>query len=373
MDNYHALALFSGGLDSILAVKVVQKQGLNVLGLHFVSPFFGHPDKVEHWQKLYSIPIKIVDVAEEYVRMLQEGPKFGWGKVLNPCIDCKIFMLKKAKNLLSRFGTKFIISGEIVGQRPMSQRRDALYLIRREAEVKDILLRPLSARLLEPTPMEESGLVNRDKLLGISGRGRKEQLKLAREFKLSEIPSPAGGCLLTEKESAKRYLPLLQRLKEPEASDFYLANVGRQYWSGNRFRRFRYWLSIGRNKEDNEHLLSLAKETDYLFKLKDFPGPIGLGRPFEVQCSMFNVQCSGSEPPQGLRVREDWPDEIIHSAASLICGFSPKARRSKRQIEVEVSRYRQKWSVLALPANGFSMDWQQPIWDKEGGIRVKEA
>jgi len=351
MDNYHALALFSGGLDSILAVKVVQKQGFNVLGLHFVSPFFGHPDKVEHWQKLYSIPIKIVDVAEEYVRMLQEGPKFGWGKVLNPCIDCKIFMLKKAKDLLSRFGAKFIISGEIVGQRPMSQRRDALYLIRREAEVKDVLLRPLSARLLEPTPMEESGLVNRDKLLGISGRGRKEQLKLAREFKLHEIPSPAGGCLLTEKESAKRYLPLLQRIKEPEASDFYLANVGRQYWSGNRFR---YWLSIGRNKDDNEHLLSLAKETDYLFKLKDFPGPIGLGRP-------------------AIAKKGEWPEEIILSAASLICGFSPKARRSKRQIEVEVSRYKKKWSVLALPANGFSMDWQQPVWDKEYGIRVKEA
>ena len=365
MDNYHALALFSGGLDSILAVKVVQKQGLNVLGLHFVSPFFGHPDKVAHWQKLYSIPIKVIDVSEEYVRMLKEGPKFGRGKVLNPCIDCKIFMLKKARDLLSRFGAKFIITGEVVGQRPMSQRRDALYLIRREAEVKDVLLRPLSARLLEPTPMEESGLVNRDQLPGISGRGRKEQLKLAREFKLHEIPSPAGGCLLTEKESARRYLPLLQKGEDIEAADFYLANVGRQYWSGNSLHRFRYWLSIGRNKDDNEHLLSLAKETDYLFKLKDFPGPIGLGRPFKVQSSMFSVQCSGNELPQGLRDREDWPEEIILSAASLICGFSPKARRSKRQIEVEVSRYKRKWSVLVLPATGFSVDWQQPVWDKE--------
>ena len=358
MDNYHALALFSGGLDSILAVKVVQKQGLNVLGLHFVSPFFGHPDKVAHWQKLYSIPIKVIDVSEEYVRMLKEGPKFGRGKVLNPCIDCKIFMLKKARDLLSCFGAKFIITGEVVGQRPMSQRRDALYLIRREAEVKDVLLRPLSARLLEPTPMEESGLVNRDQLPGISGRGRKEQLKLAREFKLHEIPSPAGGCLLTEKESARRYLPLLQKGEDIEAADFYLANVGRQYWSGNRFCRFYYWLSIGRNQEDNKLLLSLARQSDYLFKLKNFPGPIGLGRP-------FIVQCSGSEAPQVLNDREDWPDEIIHSAASLICGFSPRARRSRRQIEVEVSRFTKRWSVFVLPANDFARDWQQPVWSKE--------
>jgi len=347
MKNYDALALFSGGLDSILAVKVVQKQGLDVLGLHFVSPFFGHPDKVAHWQELYSIPIKIVDVAEEYMRILQEGPRFGWGKVLNPCVDCKIFMLKKAKELLSHYGAKFIISGEVLGQRPMSQRRDALYLIRREAEVKDVLLRPLCAKHLDPTPMEESGLVDRDKLLGISGRGRKEQLRLAREFGLREIPTPAGGCLLTDKESAKRYLPLLQKVKGAEASDFYLANVGRQYWSGN------YWLSIGRDKNDNQQLLRLAKDSDYIFKLKDFPGPIALGR-------SAGKGESGEEERQG----EDWPEEVILSAASLVCGFSPKARKSKRKVVVEIRKDKEKRSVLVLPEDGSSMDWQEPRWEK---------
>jgi hypothetical protein len=333
--TYHALALFSGGLDSIIAAKVIQAQGLDVLGLHFVTPFFGKPERIPGWEKNYGIPIAAVDISKEYVRLLRNWPLHHFGKVLNPCVDCKILMLEKARELLQVYDARFIISGEVVGQRPMSQRRDALNIIRNGAEVKDILLRPLSARLLDPTPMETSGLVDRDKLPQISGRGRKKQLELAGEFGITDIPTPAGGCLLAEKESAIRYWQILKHFPAPEPDDFFFSNVGRQYWSGP------HWLAVGRNQKDNEELRRLTRDTDYRFDLVDFPGPAGVGRPVPGQ---------------------EWNMETIKQGAALMTSFSPKARQSHRAVAVRIRHKGTEQDVLVVPDRDLVGTWTTPDW-----------
>ncbi|MEG2139801.1 MAG: tRNA(5-methylaminomethyl-2-thiouridylate) methyltransferase, partial [Bilophila sp.] len=169
----HAVALFSGGLDSILATRLIQEQGLVVRCLHFVTPFFGKPHLIPHWEEVYGLSIEAVDVSEAYIRLLLERPEHGFGKVLNPCVDCKILMMRTAREIMARLGATFLISGEVLGQRPMSQRRDTLNVIRREGAVRDTLLRPLCAQHLDPTEPELSGLVDRSRLLSIFGRGRK--------------------------------------------------------------------------------------------------------------------------------------------------------------------------------------------------------
>ncbi|WP_045215755.1 tRNA (5-methylaminomethyl-2-thiouridylate)-methyltransferase [Desulfonatronovibrio magnus] len=337
--NFDGVALFSGGLDSILAIHLIQEQGLKVLGLHFCSPFFGHPERIAKWEKQYHIPVEKVDISKEFISMVQSGPQYGTGKILNPCVDCKIIMLKKARELMHRYQTKFIVSGEVVGQRPMSQRRDALNIILREADVKGILVRPLSAHHLKPTTVEEAGIVDRSKLESISGRGRKDQMRLVKKFNIHPVPTPAGGCLLTEKESSKRYLPLLQHVSNLKPEDFMLANTGRQMWSSS------YWLTIGRNKDDNAFLEELSTENDYIIKLKMFPGPLGLGR-------ILNNQ--------------PWPEQIVASACEVLSRFSPKARQSNRQVDVLVSHNGETRELLVWPGElEHTAQWSEPVWDRD--------
>ncbi len=293
----HALALFSGGLDSILAARLVQDQGITVRCLHFVSPFFGKPQLVPHWESSYGLSIETVDISDDYIRMLRQRPEHGFGKVMNPCVDCKILMMRRAAAILRERNASFLISGEVVGQRPMSQRRDTLNVIRRDGDVRDILLRPLSAKLLDPTAAERDGLVDRDRLLHFSGRGRRSQLELAEQMGITEIPTPGGGCKLAEKENARRYWPVLTRLPEPASHDFELANVGRQFWAGN------HWLALGRNASDNQALETLLRPGDMLFRLRDVTGPLGLARPF-----------AGS-----------WDIEHARDAASLVASYAPRA------------------------------------------------
>jgi hypothetical protein len=342
MKNYRTVALFSGGLDSILAVRLMQEQGWEVICLHFFSPFFGRPDLADSWRETYGIRLECVDVSHEYVAMLLQGPEFGLGKFLNPCVDCKIFMFKQAKKYMLEFGARLIITGEVLGQRPMSQRRGPLHLIQNRSKVKDILLRPMSAGLLEPTTAEKEGDVDREKLLSVSGRGRKDQLEMAREMGIEDVPTPGGGCLLTQAESAKRYLPLLE-IKDhvPEPGDFRLANVGRQFWSGD------FWLCIGRDKQDNERLEEIRTDGDYLFFIRQFPGPLGIGRPFG----------------------REWPEDMLKSAAAWVCRFAPKARKSLRTVEVEVSRMGVSRIFHVWPEDWGSTDWQEPQWS----ARKKQA
>jgi len=301
MKNYDGIVLFSGGLDSVLAARVLMEQGRTVKCLHFTSPFFGKPNQIRRWQRLYGLDIDAEDVSDDFTALLVRGPEHGFGSVLNPCVDCKILMMRRARERMADYGASFLASGEVLGQRPMSQRRDTLNIIRRDAQVRDILLRPLSALHLDPTEAELSGLVDRSRLLGISGRGRKDQLELAARYGITEIPTPGGGCMLTEKENARRYWPLLRRMDRPGADDFRLSNLGRQFWKEN------LWLVVGRNQADNESFARLEKKGDLRFKTAGFPGPLALGR-----------AVAGSV----------WLADMVREAASLVASYSPKACRA---------------------------------------------
>jgi len=343
-NNRRALALFSGGLDGMLAVKALEKQVFFVNCLHFTSPFFGEPEKIKHWQEACGLDVRAVDIGPEFVRMLAGGVRFGFGKHLNPCLDCKILMLDTARKFLSELGAKFIITGEVLGQRPMSQRRDAMDIVSREAKVRNLLLRPLCARRLKPTPMEESGLVDRDLLFGITGRGRKDQLGLAREFGLAETPNSGGGCKLSMPESARRYAPVLARMPSPDVRDFFLANVGRQFWAGN------HWLCVGRDHADNDRLESLAGDEDLVFTLENFPGPVAVGR---------------------AHPGASWDPETVRAAAAFTATFSPRARKGMRPVNVRVRRGAQVEVVSVSPAREERPEFQEPSGSEIAQVRER--
>lgn len=306
--HYDAVALFSGGLDSILAAKIIVAQGLRVKCLHFITPFFGKPGLLKHWSQIYGLDISGVDVSDLFVSMLHTRPPHGFGKVMNPCVDCKILMMTQARLRLEHYGASFIISGEVLGQRPMSQRRDTLNVIGRDGDVRDILLRPLCAKRLDETAPERSGLVDREKLYDIFGRGRKDQMALAAEFGLQEIPTPAGGCRLAEMENARRYWPVLQHAPVPSGAEFRLANTGRQYWSGP------HWLSIGRNNTDNDYLERCAFPEDLRLRVLDFPSPLAVARQFSP-----------------------WDEATLADAAAFVASFSPKAVAFGGEVTVQAS------------------------------------
>ncbi len=342
----HAVALFSGGLDSILAARLVQEQGLNILCLHFHSPFFGNPDRIPHWEAVYGLTIRPVNVGEAFVRLLREGPPHGTGKIMNPCVDCKILMMRRAREIMAEVGASFIVSGEVLGQRPMSQRRDTLNVIRRDGGVRDILLRPLSAAHLDPTQPELSGLVDRSRLAGISGRGRKDQLELAARMGLTEIPTPAGGCRLTEKENARRFWPVLTRRPDPGPEEFELANIGRQFWAGKR------WLIVGRNDADNQALTTAAGADDILLKVRGLPGPAALARGF------------GDEA------------DALRAAAAFTASYTPKAVQLGTEVEVRLSGGRGSGSVLVFPNRETSPAFVEPDFEEMREalrLRRKEA
>lgn len=330
----HAVALFSGGLDSILAARLILEQGLSVECLHFVSPFFGKPELIPHWEAVYGLTIRPVDVSEDFVRLLRQRPVYGFGKVMNPCVDCKILMLRRAKEIMRELGASFIISGEVLGQRPMSQRRDTLHVICRDADVRDILLRPLCAQHMPPIAAEQSGLVERARLPGISGRGRREQLALAKQMGLVEIPTPAGGCKLAEKENARRYWPVLTRLAEPVTANFTLANIGRQYWSEN------HWLVIGRNEADNILLEPLVRAEDLRLRMVDFPGPLGLAR-------------------KGL----EWDAATLRDAASFVASYAAKAVRNGGEVDVLLEGKNIQQTVRVFPLRETSLAWSEPSFE----------
>jgi len=345
--HYDALALLSGGLDSILAMRTVMDQGLAVLGLHFVTPFFGKPHLIPFWRSHYGIEVIEVDIRQKYVDMILDGPTQGFGKWLNPCIDCKIIMLDHALSLLDTYSAKFIISGEVVGQRPMSQRPDALNLISKRARVRDVLLRPLSAKNLPSTPVEESGVVDRERLHDWSGRGRKPQYALAEHYGFTEIPTPAGGCCLTEASGAGRFAQLLFHKQRPTPNDFSLARLGRQCWVGD------HWLIFGRTAEDNDRIEALIEPTDYVFKLAQFPGPLAVARP----------------------VSGDWSQAVLLDAAALVASYSGKARKrfesSGDLVHVLLRRGEKVNTVSVAPTRETEFDWAAPKpqcvkdWKKE--------
>lgn len=268
-----ALSLFSGGLDSILATELIRRQGIEVIAFNIKTPF-GIPKKDETGEaqqaaKQLKVPLTVLNVDKEYIKMLR-NPKHGYGKNLNPCIDCKIFILKKAKKYAKEIGADFLFTGEVLGERPMSQHGPALKTIEQEAGLKGKLLRPLSAKLLTATVAEKKGLVDRNKLLSIQGRSRKPQLELAKEYGITVYPSPAGGCLLTCEEYTKKLRDLFENKKRITVADLALLRVGRH------FRVSRNKIIVGRNRDENNILVTNRAKSDYYFELPDIVGPISL-------------------------------------------------------------------------------------------------
>ena len=278
-----ALGLFSGGLDSILACRVVAEQGVRVRALKFVTPFFDHDllDREKEYQQevkeKYGLDADLVDLSAGYIELLR-NPSHGFGRNFNPCIDCKILLLRRAKELMQEYGASFLITGEVLGQRPMSQRRDTLNLIERNADCRDILLRPLSAGLMNPTLPEREGLVDRERLYTFSGRGRKQQIALARELGITDFPAPAGGCVLTDPNLAARIRRFYEGFfligkEEITASDIQLLLLGRQFRLPGG-----HWLILGRNEQENKRLSELCGPEDWLLSMPERPGPTALLR-----------------------------------------------------------------------------------------------
>lgn len=267
-----ALALLSGGLDSTLAVKLILDQGIDVEAVNFVSPFClcrkGGCGAVEV-AKNFNIPLKTINVGEEYLRIVRK-PRFGYGKNMNVCVDCRIFMLRKAKKYALETGASFIFTGEVLGQRPMSQHGKTLGIIEENAGLKGKILRPLSAKLLPPTEVERKGLVDRETLLGIEGRSRKKQIKLAEELKVTEYSCPGGGCLLTYREFACKLRDLFEHKKRVCLKDVQLLKVGRHF----RFGKSK--IIVGRNEAENSLLRRMKMANDYCFEAQDTGSPITL-------------------------------------------------------------------------------------------------
>ncbi len=267
-DKIKAVALFSGGLDSILAVKIIQEQGIEVRGVNFKTPFFGL-DKTFAAIKNLNINLEIINITQELLEVLR-NPRHGFGKNMNPCIDCHALMFKKAGEYMTEIGASFILSGEVLGERPMSQNRNSLNIIERESGFEGRILRPLSALLLAETIPEKEGLVNRNKLLDISGRSRKRQMELAAKMGIEDYPSPAGGCKLTEPAFSKRLRDLFTQ-KSFSLEEIELLKLGRHFRLSRDIK-----LVVGRNKEENEQLLIFFQDEDFLFKAKNLKGPVSL-------------------------------------------------------------------------------------------------
>ena len=255
MKKRKAIALLSGGLDSILAVKMMLDQGFEVIALNMKTPFCTCDSKGKCYSDLtavkFGISLRRIYGGEDYLEIVK-NPKHGYGKNMNPCIDCRILLFSRAKEVMEEEGADFVFTGEVLGERPMSQRRDAMNLIERESGLKGRLLRPLCARLLEPTVMEKEGIVDRNKLLDIRGRSRKPQLALARRCQIDDFPSPAGGCLLTDENFARRIKESFEH-GEDSLRHINLLKVGRHFRVSPKAK-----IIAGRDQKENEVLLGLS-------------------------------------------------------------------------------------------------------------------
>ncbi|MEO0074678.1 MAG: tRNA 4-thiouridine(8) synthase ThiI [candidate division WOR-3 bacterium] len=264
-----AIGLISGGLDSILAVRMILEQNIQVIGVCFTSPFFDNSQTVQEICKKLQIKLKIIKCGTDYIEIIKH-PRYGYGKNLNPCIDCHAYMLKKARQVMTQENADFVFTGEVLNERPMSQNRQALSNIERLAGLTGRLLRPLSAKLLEITIPEQMNLVDRSKLGQISGRSRKPQLLLAKYYGIEEIPQPAGGCLLTDPNYSKRLKDALSHHEET-FDDFELLKIGRHFRLPDGAK-----IIVGRNQSENERLLKLTNKADLIIEPSETTGPLVL-------------------------------------------------------------------------------------------------
>ena len=263
-----AVALLSGGLDSTLAAKLMLTQGVELVGLYLSAPW-GCCDvsKAAYTARTLGIEFHIEKMTEDYITVIR-NPKYGYGSSMNPCIDCRIFMFGKARELMQSWGATFMVTGEVLGQRPMSQMRQALAVIERDAGLQRRVLRPLSALAMEPTIPEEEGLVDRTKLYGITGRSRKPQMALALELGILDYPNPAGGCLLTDQEFGNRVRDLFEHQETIGLDDMELLRFGRHFRVTPQTK-----IVVGRNEGENGTLEQYVTTGAALLTPDNFPGP----------------------------------------------------------------------------------------------------
>jgi tRNA-specific 2-thiouridylase len=323
MIKLKAVALYSGGLDSTLSIILMAKCGVDVEAVNFSTDLIPDKDTMPFKARLqrdadrFGFRYTTVHLGREFIDMVR-SPLHGYGKNMNPCIDCKIMMLKKAGELMSQSGADFVITGEVVGQRPMSQMKQTIRMIEKASGLEGMIVRPLSGKILDPTSPEQNGLIKRDWLLDINGRSRKVQMRLADQFGLKDYASPAGGCLLTDPNYSSRLRDLFENQDQFDTSDIFLLRHGRHFRLSKNAR-----LIVGRDKADNENIQGLAGTDHYLIEVKDTGSPIGLlaGKP---------------------------GDDDIKLAAAIVAGYSDA--RSKDPVTVDIDRAGENVKIEIAPA-----------------------
>ncbi len=273
--GFIALGLLSGGLDSHIAVKLMLKLGYRVIVLNFMSPFCNCTKKSDGCKsaahmiaKECDVEIKTVFMGDEYLTMLR-APKHGYGSGMNPCVDCRILMFTQTKKVMDDLGAKFIFTGEVLSQRPMSQMRDKMLKIEKEAGLEGLIVRPLSASILPPTIPEEKGWIDRKEMLAISGRSRKPQIKIGRELGIKEeMLCSSGGCLLTDMTFAAKMKDLFSHTDTTKVKEARLLRMGRHFRINDDCK-----VIVGRNEAENEKLSKMAVESDTVINVINYPGP----------------------------------------------------------------------------------------------------
>lgn len=302
-----AVALISGGLDSTLSALLIKQQGIEVIGLHFSHAFNAsiesylsceksgqkidltaandrYINELKSVMNQVGIRLHIEQITEKIIKLLK-NPRYGFGRNLNPCVDCRIMQFKFAKSYMEKIGADFLVTGEVVGQRPMSQLKNTIKLIEKQAGLEELIVRPLSAKLLPETIPEKNGWISRENLYGISGRGRKMQKELAKKLGIVEYPESAGGCRLTYEGFARKMKDLVDH-KEPDMNDAYLLQIGRH------FRTSKYGKAIvGKNAKENEMLKKLSREGDILIEVFDGKGPTVLLRDKNSDIDLILAAC----------------------------------------------------------------------------------
>ncbi|MBW2368009.1 MAG: tRNA 4-thiouridine(8) synthase ThiI [Deltaproteobacteria bacterium] len=315
--NANALGLCSGGLDSRLAAAVLKAQGLDVTLISFETPFFS-ADKAEQAAKMLDLPLIVKNITPTYIKMLQ-NPPCGYGKYMNPCMDCHALMFRIAGDLMKKDGYDFLFSGEVLGQRPMSQTRPSLRYVEKQSGYAGYILRPLSAKCLPETTPEMMGLVDRNALLDITGRSRKRQMDLAEKYGITDYPAPAGGCLLTDKGFSTRLKDLFANQEPVTERTLNLLKYGRHFRlpAGSR-------VIVGRTRKDNKYLGKyFDSESDTLIRLCRQPGPLVL-------------------------VTGDVDVSVIRFAAGLCVGYSKAANMTPNDVRVSGRYGKETIQVLGI-------------------------
>jgi hypothetical protein len=327
-----AVALCSGGLDSAIAAKIIQDQEIDVFGINFHSPFCICNSKSHSYQcgavffaQKIGIPIKIIPKGDDYLEIIRH-PRFGYGKGMNPCVDCRIHILQKAADYAKEIGATFLITGEVLGQRPKSQTMAAIKKIDEESGLKGSILRPLSAKLFPETEVEQAGIVNRNALYDIQGRRRNILVELGRQHNLIRQYCATGGCLLTDKAFSRKLKDYFDHHTTISMSDMKYLKIGRHFrFNGTKF-------IVGRNESENKMLKEWMRENDYLLELKETPGPSTL---IEGPVNKGDLEIGGqltlyysdSNQSQEVLLIYSSENDMLEVPISLHEGFNPKANQ----------------------------------------------